>query len=54
MKNGFAVCFFVLIEMNYYTMQKKAFFHSKLDSADISDLPAIRLQGEDNAPQLPS
>lgn len=23
-KNGFAVCFFVLIEMNYYTMQEKS------------------------------
>lgn len=54
-KNGFAVCFFALIEMNYYTVQKKkAFFHSKLDSAGISDSPAIGLQGEDNAPQLPS
>lgn len=46
MKNGSAVCFFVLIEMNYYTIQRKAFFYSKLDSADLSDLPAIGLQEE--------
>ena len=46
MKNGSAVCFFVLIEMNYYTIQKKAFFYSKLDSADLPDLPDIGLQEE--------
>lgn len=44
----------MLIEMNYYTIQKKTFFSSKLDFADISDLPAIGLQGQNDASELSS